>query len=319
MVSHYFCVSLFFFACLVIYKCRFHSLSTNREDLTELIEAIATQPDATLGRQYYEKYTPDSTFSLQSIGSDENAILNPSNPLYALYMYGYYRSANGNGYTADAEGDKMFLSQPVQYYGHTIISDEFTKASGYDSNLNADTIRVTNMWMATVQSLYDASSLCHVGPGEMDALTYINPVDKAAAFWYGTAEDATSTEGGSLYAWMKRSNSLFVKGSGYNPTLAVQEGLKFLQSYLADCLEVWVAEVTDQQEYDMDKKVSEIISAMTVPLVRNLIYYANQVAGTQGEKDATTVDYLIVSLLIEVDPCFLLSMHFISHVTSCSI
>ena len=191
-----------------------------------------------------------------------------------------------------------FFSDPVEYYGHSIISDEFSKASGYDPNLNAETIRVTNMWMATVQSLYDASNLCHKGPSEIDALTYVNPVDKAAAFWYGTAEDAMSAQGGSLYAWMRRSNNLSVSGTAYNPLLTVQEGLKFLQSYLTDCLDKWDAEVTDQQEYDMDKQVSEIVGAMTVSLVRNLIYYANKVAGIEGEKDATTVDYLIVSLVI---------------------
>ena len=53
-----------------------------------------------------------------------------------------------------------FLNQDVDFYAHTIINDEFGKKSGYDSQLTADTIRVNNLWMATVQALYNAVQLC---------------------------------------------------------------------------------------------------------------------------------------------------------------
>jgi hypothetical protein len=190
--------------------------------------------------------------------------------------------------------DMMFLNNKVDYYGHTIITDEFTKASGYDSNLNAETIRVTNMWMAAIQSLYDSSALCHTGPDGLDQLTFVSPIDKAAAFYYGTHEDESSVEGGSLYAWAARTRNLFSGDSGWNANDVVKEGLTTLQATLTDCLTVWDTDITDEQEYEMDKLVNTLANGMTVPLVQNLIYYANEVAESDAV-DATTVDYLIVS------------------------
>lgn len=149
--------------------------------------------------------------------------------------------------------------------------------------------------MATVQSLYDASVLCHTGPEGVDQLTYISPIDKAAAFYYGTQEDETDIEtGGSLFAWAARSRNRFVGETGYKPNDEINEGLTTLQGTLTDCLNVWETEVTDEQEYEMDKVVNILTGRMTVPLVQNLIYYANEVVKSESV-DATVVDYMIVS------------------------
>jgi hypothetical protein len=59
-------------------------------------------------------------------------------------------------------------------------------------------------------------------------------------------------------------------------------------------LNVWETEVTDEQEYEMDKVVNILTGRMTVPLVQNLIYYANEVVKSESV-DATVVDYMIVS------------------------
>lgn len=283
------------------------------EDLTELIEAISAEPDATIGQQLYSKYTPGSKFSLQSIGANISSTIldQTTNPLYAIYLHGYYRSVNGNGNTADQKREDMkFLGEKVDYYGHTIITDEFTKASGYDSELNAETIRVTNMWMATVQSLYDASALCHTGPDDMDSLTYVSPIDKAAAFYYGTHDDETSSEGGSLYAWVARTRQRFSGDDGFDVNDAMKKGFSTLQSTLTNCLDVWDTEITDEQEYEMDKLVVMLTNQMTIPLVQNLIYYANEVAKVETP-DTTTIDYLIVSRS-EVSSLILIWLQFLT-------
>lgn len=201
-----------------------------------------------------------------------------------------------------------FLDEKVDYYGHTIITDEFNKPSGYNSELNAETIRVTNMWMATVQSLYDASTLCHVGPDAVDQLTYVSPIDKAAAFYYGTHEDETSDKGGSLYAWTARTRNQFVSGAGFNANDAIKVGFSTLQSTLTDCLRAWDDEITDEQEYEMDKLVNDLIGRMTVPLVQNLIYWANENAKVE-EAEMNTVDYMIVSTCCDEFICVIL--HFL--------
>ena len=291
----------------------FHYLYTHSEDLTELIEAISAEPDATIGQQLYSKYTPGSKFSLQSIGANISSTIldQTTNPLYAIYLHGYYRSVNGNGNTADQKREDMkFLGEKVDYYGHTIITDEFTKASGYDSELNAETIRVTNMWMATVQSLYDASALCHTGPDDMDSLTYVSPIDKAAAFYYGTHDDETSSEGGSLYAWVARTRQRFSGDDGFDVNDGMKKGFSTLQSTLTNCLDVWDTEITDEQEYEMDKLVVMLTNQMTIPLVQNLIYYANEVAKVETP-DTTTIDYLIVSRS-EVSSLILIWLQFLT-------
>merc|ERR1719253_1932148 len=112
-----------------------------------------------------------------------------------------------------------FLGEPVTAYGHTIVSDEFGKTSGYDPALTAETIRAVNVWMATVQSLYDAVALCDGGDDpEFEEGTIVSPVDMAAAFWFGNhpgddddggggALEDTSMGGngnGTMYAWAER-------------------------------------------------------------------------------------------------------------------
>jgi len=57
------------------------------------------------------------------------------------------------------------------------------------------TIRVTDVWMAVVQSLYDAVALCDEGIDPTVAEESggsINPVDVAAAFWFGDLADGTN-------------------------------------------------------------------------------------------------------------------------------
>ena len=69
-----------------------------------------------------------------------------TNPLYPIYMYALWRSNSGSGKDDNDElrKDMQFVSKPVDYYAHSIISDMFSKASAYDPELTADTIRAAN-------------------------------------------------------------------------------------------------------------------------------------------------------------------------------
>ncbi|KAL7554731.1 hypothetical protein ACHAWF_018259 [Thalassiosira exigua] len=148
---------------------------------------------------------PDNEAGYESYLNQDN------NPVYNLYMYGLWRSEHGSGYDGERQerGEMTFLSSKVDDYGHKIISDEFDKASGYDPALTAETIRVTNVWPSFVQSLYDAATLCERAVDAFDGdaggttggtaggtasmavdpsdPTFVHPVDRAAAFWYGTS------------------------------------------------------------------------------------------------------------------------------------
>ena len=104
-----------------------------------------------------------------------------------------------------------FLSDNVDNYGHTIIMDEFEKGSVYDPALTAETVWTTNLWMAMVQSLYDAVALCDEAGGGgagivADPVTMAQeassqrPMDQAAAFWYGNINNSPSAGEGSLHA-----------------------------------------------------------------------------------------------------------------------
>jgi hypothetical protein len=174
-------------------------------------------------------------------------------------MYGFWKSANGNGKDGQhmARDQMFFLDDAVDFYGHTIITNEFEKDSGYNATFNAETIRVSNMWMATVQSLYEAAALCHQGPDDIDQSTFVSPIDKAAAFYFGTHEDESSIEGGSLYAWTSRTRKLFVNDAAFVVNDAMKYGIIQLQQLLTTCLDAWDGDTTDEEEYEMDKLVND--------------------------------------------------------------
>jgi hypothetical protein len=99
-----------------------------------------------------------------------------------------------------------------------IIENMLMKLSGYDPVLMAEAIRVVGVWMAFVQSLYDAGSLCAHNPNingnfaviNVSNAVYVSPVEAAAAFWYGSRGGNGDGDGnvvgednnnGLLYAW----------------------------------------------------------------------------------------------------------------------
>ena len=293
---------------------------TNSVALTELVEAIAIEDNISNGTSLYQ-LNVENLISLESISTttsiSSNYLNSNTNPLYGLYMYAYWRSPNGSGSnraSTQNREDMQFLSKSVDNYGHTIIMDEFGKTSGYDPTLTAEVIRVMNMWMATIQSLYDAVQLCdgEEDPG-VDDVSYISPIDKAAAFWFGSLKgaDETSMQGnGSLYAWAHRAKSNFVFTDvvfDVNSEMVLE--LNQLQTLLPTCwadpAEITVDPITGEEvdvALQMRRIVDDISRYMTVPLVQNLIHHAASIANSDEANAAPTVqsdkiDWVIVSLL----------------------
>lgn len=274
--------------------------STN---LTGHIELIASNNIKETGETLYKKLTTNG-ISLESLGlsGDDNDAKIRTNPLYSIFMYAYWRSKNGSGAesTDDPRDQMTFLDKKVDDYGHTIIQDELTKSSDYDGKLTAETISVMNMWMATVQALYDAVEMCDEADDDDLNVSGPNPIDKAAAFWFGNSDDMSNSSGVSLYAWTKRTKDNFVFDANTTPFDVNNEmvsSLKLLQSLLQECL------APDNQDIEtsalkMRILVDDLVKYMTVPLVQNLIHHAGVVATSTGEADPNKLDYIIVSLYL---------------------
>jgi hypothetical protein len=83
--------------------------------------------------------------------------------------------------------------------------------SGYTARLTSESISVINVWMAFVQSLYDAVSVCALdinvdgdvasSTTDIDDLGYVSLVDVTAAFWYGSRQTwFDDGNNGTMYA-----------------------------------------------------------------------------------------------------------------------
>lgn len=166
--------------------------------------------------------------------------------------------------------------------------DGFNKKSGYDEELTAETIRVTSVWMAMVTELYKAVESCRDGSAS-DTEEGFNPVDHAAAFWFGSSRDTDGNVGGSLYAWTSRAGSNFINQNiGANEEMI--NALIDLQSEYVTCKDL-SPDDADEIAENMSKDVLTITRLMTVPLVQNFIIDLASKAG----KSASERDYLIVS------------------------
>ena len=255
-------------------------------ELSELIEAISKENDITNGTNLYKLTPPNGKYSLESLtyspatttiagdssssskNDNDNTFLKSSNnPLYNIYMYAMWRSTNGSGARSstttttvnnhEMKSQMKFLDEPISHYIHTIIMDEYTKHTGYDPSLTAETIQVTNIWMSVVQSLYNTVTLCESGtaPNHDDGTTsfdeYSNSIDIAAALWFGNLQSDNDTDmikrsGGTMFAWAEEARSRYVStdnasGSGsdgetlINVNDKIVQGLNDIQSMLSTC------------------------------------------------------------------------------------
>jgi hypothetical protein len=218
-----------------------------------------------------------------SLGVQKDFILR-TNPVFVVYMYGLWSSelgSSGPGSDPDDWSSKLFDGSDVLYYGDTIVHDEFDKASGYDGKFTVETIQLMNMWMAMITEMYRAAGLCRDGAGDM---LDFNPVDFAAALWFGTAQFAdSSADGSSLYAWAKRAAMEFVWQS-ITVTDEVNSRLTLLQTTYSDCRGLGPGEDSIMKGIEMMHMVDEITWLLTVPLVQHFIHHLAKEVGVRPQR-----------------------------------
>lgn len=271
--------------------------------LIEYLGEIEKPGSKETGLSFYQSEA-EVGLSLQTLstGSEWEYVRN-INPLQIIYSYGLWISGDGdndsNGYS-----NKRFDDGDIEKYGDTIVMDGFNKNSGYDEKLTAETIRVMNVWMAMVTELYKAVESCRDGSASTSEEGF-NPVDHAAAFWYGSSEDkepcflpvCESENNAGLHDWADRAASNFVE-----QTLGVSDeigtALTKLQSDYATCKSLSLTD-SDEKSNTMRNDVLRITRLMTIPLVQNFITDL----ATKAGKAATERDYLIVSQLVSLRSC----------------
>lgn len=238
-------------------------------DLTDKLEVISkTGTDLTEGLSLYSRVEDGVSLKCLSTAADWDHITR-SNPLYVIYMYGLWVSDDGDN-DGDGYSNKMFDNGPILNYGDTIVIDEFDKKSGYDAVLTAETIRIMNMWMATTSELYRAAEACRAGYVD-NAPSGFNPVDFAAALWFGSAQDADLSDGASLYSWAKRAEEDFTgQSSGVNDAIITK--LNELQKSFRDCRGL-ATDLQKKKGFEMKRAVDDITRVMTVPVVQNFIHH----------------------------------------------
>jgi len=321
--------------------------------LSQLVHAISVE-DATNGTNLYRRASfsasDGSSHSLQGIFDDPadgtRYVDATNNPLYATYMHSLWKSSHGSGgggeyATAGSESSQTgeqprdeyaFLGAKVDAYGSTVIENMLAKGSGYDPPLTAEAIRAMGVWMAFVQSLQNAVSMCapdanadgsvSVGGAGIGDPGYVSPVDVAAAFWFGSHDPSSSSssspspddddDDGSLYAWSARARSNF-DAMQFDANDAIARGLNGLQPMLPECLTSRAAGGGSDADVDaiagrMRTLADDIVRYATVPMVQNLIHHSARLAlgvadtaADQGDGDGTpgmddAVDWIIVSM-----------------------
>ncbi len=236
---------------------------TFRIKLTDKIALIANAETADVASAYYTQ--SEDGISLQSLSTEiEWEEISKINPLYVLYMYGFWNSESGDN-DGDGYSNKLFDRKPLLPFGDTIITDEIEKESGFDAKLTAETISLVNVWMAITSELYKAVAFCR----DETTTSHRNPIDDAAAFWFGSHTDPNDTTGSSLFAWANRAQSEFTGfDSGVNDEMI--ERFTSLQDIYASCEFTTGDERTDRA-LGMKTDVEHTIKIMTVPLVQNFI------------------------------------------------
>lgn len=236
--------------------------------LTDLVELISNAGDKSNGLDHYTQMNDGVSLQCLSTGSKWLHITQ-ENPVYVIYMYGLWISDDGDN-SGDGYSSKTFDDGEILNYGDTIIMDEFDKSSGFDSKLSAETIRVMNMWMAMTTEMYRAADSCRDGYVSK-APQGFNPVDFAAAFWYGSAQNPDLTDNSSLYAWAKRAEKEFVEQSmGANDVITTK--LNDLQKSFQGC-KLLSKDEQEKKGVEMKHMVDDITRWMVVPIVQNFIHH----------------------------------------------
>jgi hypothetical protein len=230
--------------------------------LTENIEQISNTSTNSDGLEYYMQVNDGVSLQCLMLG---NQLASKINPLFVIYTYGLWISSAGDS-DPDGYSSKSFDDRSVSNYGDAVVTDSFSKESGYIPELTAETVRVLNVLMAMVTEMYRAGDSCLNG-----SPISTNPVDFAAALWFGTAQDPSSSDGGSLYAWAQRAGANFSGETLLVPDVIATK-LSELQQSFTDCVTL-MEEERAAQGVEMRHLVDDITRMLSVPLVQNFIHH----------------------------------------------
>jgi len=260
--------------------------------LTDNIELVSNSGSYSDGVSYYTQVEDGVSLACLSTGT-KWVHITTSNPLYVIYMYGLWISDDGDN-SADGYSNKMFDDGAILNYGDTVVNDEFDKKSGFDAELTAETIRVMNVWMAMTTEMYRAATSCRDGYVSKSPQGF-NPVDFAAALWFGSAEDPDSSEGASLYAWAKRAEMAFTD-QGVRVTEKITSELIELQAKFVDCRDS-PKSLQEKKGIDMKHRVDDITRLMVVPLVQNFIHHLATESGLTSDDPTDERNYMVLYAL----------------------
>lgn len=230
--------------------------------LTENVEQISNSATNSDGLLYYTQLNDGVSLECLMLG---NQLASKINPLFIIYTYGLWISPAGDS-DPDGYSSKSFDDRTVSNYGDAVVTDSFSKESGYIPDLTAETVRIVNMLMAMVTEMYRAGTSCL----NSDSIGS-NPIDFAAALWFGSAQDPSSSNGGSLYAWTQRAGANF---SGQIVLISdiISTKLSELQQSYTECVTL-VDEEKVAKGVQMRHEVDDVTRMLFVPLVQNFIHH----------------------------------------------
>jgi hypothetical protein len=225
-------------------------------------------------------------------------------------MHFLWMPAHGSGGYAAASSEPrdeyQSLEEWADAYGATIIKNTLTKLSGYNPVLTAEAIHVVGVWMAFVQSLYNAVSLCAHDPNidgnitviDVGDAVYVSPVEAPAAFWYGSRSGngnsnigGEDNNNGSLYAWAGVACTNF-DGADFVVNDEIGSGLTRLQPLLTECLGYRNGGMTTKIALHARRTrtvADNVVRYATVPKVQNLVHHLSRIASGVVDNAAAVV------------------------------
>jgi hypothetical protein len=213
-------------------------------------------------------------------------------------MHSLWMSVHGSGGYAIAlsklHNKYQFLEEWVDVYGATVIENMLMKLSGYNPILTAEAIRIVGVWMAFVQSLYNAVSLCahdlninsNVAVIDVRNAVYVSPMEAAAAFWYGShGSNGNNDVGGKdknnrlLYAWGAACANF--DGADFITNDKIRSELMRLQPLLMECLGYRNGGMMTKIALHTRRTrtiTDDVVRYATMPMVQNLVQHLARIA-----------------------------------------
>lgn len=233
--------------------------------------------------------SPDRDLTLQSLSLTAEAEME-ENPFYHMFRYAFWDL----GYNREGEEDGLFDDSHVETYADTVVQDLFAL---HIPEIESDATLVMNVWMASVNGVFQAMSHCRAHNGDAG----IAALDRAVALWVGANQEEGSNEKGHmLYNLAENAGELFDQdiGETYVNT-KVMDGFFELQTALQS------GNCDDKTSFGVRyaavrSTVYWLTGIMTVPLVQNLIHHT---INTGNEGGSNMVELFALGVIPRVATC----------------